>query len=173
MLRETYKLQRIVSFTTRLPRVGERQSEDYYFLSYEEALRKKSDGELAEYITFGEHYYGILATEIECKLAMGHTVAVVEPHGVKQLKTYCEEKGLNHKTVFITNPPNVLMARFLKRFREDVSAKPLDYAARVVNMVKSEQDWIFDHDYDMIFTSFDSSNENWIVQQIYAEIARS
>lgn len=169
MLREQFKLQNIISFTTRAPREGEKDGVHYYFISREEAEKQIDEGRMAEHVEFNNNLYGILGDQLELKLSTGHVVAVVEPNGVKQLSLYCKTYNLKHRAVFITNPYNTLMARFLKRFKEDFRASPIDYAARAVAMIKSEQDWIFGHEYDMIFTSFDSSNELTVVQQVYSE----
>lgn len=173
MLRDQFKLQRIISFTTRKPREGEKDGVDYYFISKEEALKEIEAGHMAENVEFNDNYYGIQGDQLELKLSTGHAVVVVEPNGVKQLRQYCNQYGLNHRAAFITNPPNVLMARFLKRFKEDFRASPIDYASRGVSMLKYEQDWMFEFDYDMIFTSFDSSNELAVMQQVYSDAVLS
>jgi guanylate kinase len=50
-------IRRSVSFTTREPRTGEKQGQDYVFLSGEEFLKKKEQGEFLEWEEiFGNHY---------------------------------------------------------------------------------------------------------------------
>jgi len=169
-LSETFKTQKIVSFTTRAPRDGEVHGRDYHFMDLDQVMFLREDGMLAEEVKFGGRYYGILGTELESKVSSGHTVAVVEPNGVKQLSQYCKDKGIPHVSLYITNSPLILTARFLKRFKEDLQASPIDYSKRMINMLEVEQTWMFAHNYDMLFTSFDSSNENAIIQQVYSEM---
>jgi guanylate kinase len=62
-----------VSATTRAPRQGEREGEDYYFLSPDEFSRRRQAGEFLECCeVFGRgHWYGTLAAEVLPKLATG------------------------------------------------------------------------------------------------------
>lgn len=168
-----YKMERIVSFTTRPIRKGEINGEHYYFLDRSIAEKKIADGHMAEHVEFQGHLYGILGSELQYKLQKNSCIAVVEPRGVKQLSEYCKENGLEHKAVFLTNHPNVLAARFLQRFKEDDKASPLTYSTRLVNMIRDEQNWIHEFDYDLIFTHFDSSNEDYLVQKVYKDMVES
>jgi len=47
-----------VSATTRPPRPGEVDGEDYYFVSRDEFHRLVNQAELLEFAQYGEHYYG-------------------------------------------------------------------------------------------------------------------
>lgn len=170
MLVKRYNLQRLVSFTTRPIRDGEVDGDHYYFLNRDVAERKIADGEMAEHVEFQGHLYGLLGTELVSKLQKGSVIAVVEPNGVQQLSKYCKENHLRHSPVFITNSPQTLAARFLQRFKQDEKASPINYATRLVNLMKNEQEWIHAHDYDLIFTRFDSSNENYIALRIFSEL---
>jgi guanylate kinase len=61
------RLVKAVSATTRPPRAGEAEGQDYYFLSSAEFERRRSAGEFLEYAeVFGSGYwYGTLRTELQ------------------------------------------------------------------------------------------------------------
>jgi len=65
-----------VSATTRPPRPGEVEGEDYYFLSREEFDRRRQRGEFLEcFEVFGRgHWYGTLKSEVAPSLAEGKWV---------------------------------------------------------------------------------------------------
>lgn len=166
-LAEKYGTQRLISFTTRPQRQGEIEGEHYYFLTKERAVEVIEEGEAAEHIQFSGNYYGLLGKELKTKLFKGSCIAVVEPNGVRQLSYYCKENELHHKAIFLTNPPETLAARFLKRFKDNVEASPIDYAKRMVSMIKYEQDWLHEFNYDGIYHVFDSSNTWYVVSDVY------
>ncbi len=61
------KLVKAISATTRRPRAGEQEGQDYYFLSQDEFERKRLAGEFLEYAeVFGSgSWYGTLKGELE------------------------------------------------------------------------------------------------------------
>lgn len=167
MLVQKYALEKIVSFTTRPIRAGEIDGEHYYFLKRTLAEQKIVDGEMAEHVEFSGNLYGILGSELQSKLQKNSCIAVVEPRGLKQMARYCRENDIFHKAIFLTNSPQLLAARFLQRFRADITALPSDYANRLVGMITDEQAWIHEYDYNMIYPSFNPFNEDRVVQEVY------
>src|SRR5207248_6639973 len=63
-LRQTPDFVYSVSYTTRPPRAGEIEGEDYIFLPVEEFLARGKAGEFQEYAKVHEHYYGILSQRL-------------------------------------------------------------------------------------------------------------
>lgn len=55
----------IVSCTTRPPREGEKDGEDYYFLSIENFTRKVLNGEMLEATEFRDWFYGTSISELD------------------------------------------------------------------------------------------------------------
>lgn len=156
----------LVSFTTRPKRLGEVNGEAYWFLTDKEIDTLEGDGQIAEKVRFGGYNYGLLGSELKTKLKTSDCIAVVEPNGVKQLSIYCKDNNIQHIALYITNPPLVLLGRFLNRFKGDSEASVLTYAERIHNMLKSEQEWIFAHDYDIIYTHFDASYNEMVINHI-------
>lgn len=72
------RVGRLVTATTRSPRLGERQGVDYYFLNKADFLAKQVSGEILEvtYVPNRDAYYGSYASDLEEKLAAGYIVIV-------------------------------------------------------------------------------------------------
>ena len=76
-----------VSATTRNPREGEIEGENYYFLS-EEEFKEMIDKELfLEWAQFAGNYYGTPLDKVKKKIEEGFTVLLeIEVEGAKQIK---------------------------------------------------------------------------------------
>ncbi|MEO0131392.1 MAG: hypothetical protein ABIK73_00400 [candidate division WOR-3 bacterium] len=103
-----------ISATTRAPRPGERDGQDYYFLSLEEFLAKKARGEFIETTRIYNSYYGLLRHELEGKLQKGQSVIMdLDIRGLIHLKAYYRAQAVG---IFIL-PPSIkeLHKRYLAR----------------------------------------------------------
>lgn len=67
-------LVKSVSVTTRPPRLRERHSRDYFFISKKDFVHKKKSGELLESQKVIDHYYGTPKTAVEKILKSGKNV---------------------------------------------------------------------------------------------------
>lgn len=82
-LLETKGLDRVVSYTTRPMRNGERHGSDYWFVDdIDFEIFLKVD-QLIEHTVYREWQYGIHENTVD--LSLGSYVAVVEPHGYRQI----------------------------------------------------------------------------------------
>ena len=83
---DEYGYEKIVSYTTRKPRVTEKNGMDYNFVdegTFNEALER---GLFAEYDEYSQNrYYGTLKTSYKS----GKKIVVLTPHGLRQLKKNC------------------------------------------------------------------------------------
>src|SRR5512133_841216 len=75
-LRQTPDFVYSVSCTTRRPRAGEMQGEDYRFMSENEFLARVEGGEFPEYAKVHEHYYGTLRDPVMENLKKGVDVLI-------------------------------------------------------------------------------------------------
>ena len=62
-----------VSATTRPPRQGERDGEDYFFLSKDEFRRRQAAGDFLEWAEYAGELYGTLKAEVDRALAVTET----------------------------------------------------------------------------------------------------
>ncbi|WP_165007227.1 MULTISPECIES: guanylate kinase [unclassified Enterococcus] len=104
--------QKIITYTDRLPRQGERNKEDYYFVSsrqFEEMIRQ---GAFAEWDRYANHKYGSSKAEIREKLAKGNCYAVLTASGFWHLYHYFGEVI---RPIFISVSKETLQKRLEKR----------------------------------------------------------
>jgi guanylate kinase len=106
-------LELSISATTREPREGEEDGRDYHFLSREEFDRRVEREDFLEFATYSGNRYGTLRTEVERRLAAGHSVVLeIEVQGARQVRAAMRESI----QVFIAPPsPGVLRERLDSR----------------------------------------------------------
>jgi guanylate kinase len=109
-----------VSCTTRLPRAGETDGRDYYFLSTGEFLAARERGDFAESAEVHGKLYGTLRREVERVLGSGrHVLMDIDVQGAAQFTRAFPESVL----VFVLPPSaSVLMARLTARKTESRDA---------------------------------------------------
>ena len=75
-----------VSVTTRAPRPGERDGEDYFFVSKDEFNRLESEGQLLEHARVFDNYYGTPRAPVEQALSEGKDIVFdIDWQGAQQL----------------------------------------------------------------------------------------
>ncbi|MDQ3739400.1 MAG: guanylate kinase [Actinomycetota bacterium] len=125
LLRERMpELDLAVSATTRRPRAGETQGDDYWFLTDEEFERRVDEGEFVEHAEYSGRRYGTLRSELERRIGEGHPVVLeIEVQGARQVRKAMPEA----LQIFIAPPDaEVLRARLVGRgtdSAEDVEAR--------------------------------------------------
>ena len=105
-----------VSCTTRLPRSGEVDGKDYYFLSIGEMLAARERGEFAESAEVHGKMYGTLRREVDRVLGSGrHVLMDIDVQGAQQFV-----KAFPRSVLVFVLPPSVevLMARLMARKSE-------------------------------------------------------
>ena len=105
-----------VSCTTRLPRTGEVDGKDYYFLSRGEFEQARDRGDFAEWAEVHGRYYGTLRREVERVLGSGrHVLMDIDVQGALQFHRSFPESVL----VFVLPPSaDVLLTRLRARKTE-------------------------------------------------------
>ncbi len=78
---------RAATATTRDPRPGEKDGDDYFFVSDDTFTKWKNEGVLLEWNRYGENWYGTPLFSIEDALSSGKPVLVViDVNGARNLK---------------------------------------------------------------------------------------
>ena len=91
-----------ISATTRKPRKGEKDGENYYFLNQENFKEMIEQNLFLEWAEFAGNYYGTPLSSVNEKIKNGFTVLLeIEVEGAKQIK----EKFPNSLSIFLL-PPN-------------------------------------------------------------------
>lgn len=96
-----------ISCTTRVPRSGEANGKDYYFLTKSEFMDKVDSGDMLEWATFCGNYYGTPKHELENRLDAGLNIILeIEVKGAEQVMKNSSEAV----SIFIL-PPSVQILR--------------------------------------------------------------
>jgi len=109
-----------VSCTTRAPRAGETDGEDYFFLTHNEFERRVEAGDFIEHAQVHGHSYGTLRENVARHLDEGVDVMIdIDVQGAAQIRAQGETIAESLADVFIM-PPSLdeLRRRLLKRGTE-------------------------------------------------------
>ena len=100
-----------ISATTRNPRIGEKDGENYYFISDERFKNMIDKKEFLEWAQFAGNYYGTPLATVNKKIEKGYIVLLeIEVEGAKQIK----EKFPEALSIFLLPPSK---AELEKRIR--------------------------------------------------------
>ncbi len=138
-----------ISMTTRQPRKGEIDGEDYYFVTREEFEKRIEEGKFLEYAEFVGNYYGTPIDKVEQNITDGKEVVLeIEVEGARQVK----EKMPDAVFIFIAPPSfNALYERLQRRGteRQEVITERLAKARRELRLM---------NDYDYIVINDEVNN---------------
>ncbi len=133
-----------ISATTRAPRPGELDGVHYHFITKEQFERLISDGEVLEYTTYCDNYYGTPVRAVTDALETGKDIILeIEVDGAMQVKRKFEDA-----VAIMLTPPDLetlegrlrsrgtetdeVIKRRLARAREEIAILP-EYDYSVVN----------------------------------------
>jgi len=106
ILREEHHYNKIISYTTRPMRSGEKNGVDYHYITKEEFKKLDKLKFFAESTDNYNNYYGISKKDCD-----ENSVVVVEKHGLKQLR----DSGIKIKAFYLYQSPIVRFKRMWKR----------------------------------------------------------
>ena len=100
-----------ISATTREPREGEKDGENYYFLNKEKFKEMIEQKLFLEWAQFAGNYYGTPLSSVSAKIKEGLNVLLeIEVEGAKQIK----EKFPNSLSIFLLPPDKVELERRIR-----------------------------------------------------------
>jgi len=100
-----------ISATTRQPREGEKEGENYYFLNQEKFKEMIQQNLFLEWAQFAGNYYGTPLSSVNEKINKGFTVLLeIEVEGAKQIKV----KFPNSLSIFLLPPNKVELERRIR-----------------------------------------------------------
>jgi len=101
-----------ISATTREPRNGEKDGENYYFLNKEKFKEMINQNLFLEWAQFAGNYYGTPLSSVNEKINKGYTVLLeIEVQGAKQIK----EKFPNSLSIFLLPPDKEELERRIRK----------------------------------------------------------
>jgi len=100
-----------ISATTREPRDGEKEGENYYFLNHEKFKEMIERNLFLEWAQFAGNYYGTPLTSVNEKIEKGFTVILeIEVEGARQIKN----KFPNSLSIFLLPPDKEELERRIR-----------------------------------------------------------
>jgi hypothetical protein len=137
-----------VSHTTRSPRPGEIDGQDYHFISEIEYDVLDRLGEFIEKISFGTTRYAVSVKSMQEALkGHEHAVVVAEPIGVEQILNWALLNNLPRYALWLDVNPATRARRFMSRvitelaFSRDLDKTMGTGAVRLTEMLGTEQRW--------------------------------
>ena len=113
-------LELSISYTTRLPRKGESNGSQYFFISEEDFLDKKNSNFFLEHAEVHGNWYGTSVDFVQSKLSSGiNLILEIDVQGFRQIN----DMPLNYDSIFIL-PPSIhsLEERIKSRGDEDIES---------------------------------------------------
>ena len=113
-------LELSISYTTRLPRKGESNGSQYFFISEEDFLDKKNSNFFLEHAEVHGNWYGTSVDFVRSKLSSGvNLILEIDVQGFRQIN----DMSLNYDSIFIL-PPSIhsLEERIKSRGDEDIES---------------------------------------------------
>ena len=139
LLKAVPDLELSVSATTRAPRAGEVDGRDYHFLTPELFEPRKAECYFLQFATYSGNSYGSLRSEVERRLAAGHSVVLeIEVQGAQQVRA----AELESVQIFIAPPDPAVL-------RERLSGRGTDSQEAIDERLKvAEQELAVQGDFD-------------------------
>ncbi len=136
-----------VSATTREPRPGETHGVEYFFISKPEFEEKIRRGEMLEYATYCDNYYGTPAEFVEEQRRNGFDIVLeIEPCGARQVKEKCPDAI----SIFVL-PPSI---EELERRLTGRGTEPADVVAARIAQAKNELAGTDQYDFKVVNDDF-------------------
>lgn len=161
-----FNIPRIITYTTRLPRLGEKPDVNYHFVTSQQFDQMKENGEFLECNLMKGHWYGTAKEDVEVVLKRGRpAILVVDRNGIMNIQQYLKEKsikgnpGLKNAFVFMAIlPPNyerwelaswTLARRMLERMGDERKQMPKSQRFKEpkerLPVAKEEIAWLIQH----------------------------
>ncbi|MCC6869283.1 MAG: guanylate kinase [Burkholderiales bacterium] len=136
-----------VSYTTRVPRPGERDGVDYHFVDEATFLALRDRGEFLEHAHVHGHWYATSATWLAAQVAAGHDVLLeIDWQGARQVRTLIPGSVL----IFILPPSLASLEERLNRRGQDAP----EVIARRVDAAREEMRHVGEFDYVIMNQDF-------------------
>ncbi|MGL5258008.1 MAG: guanylate kinase [Proteocatella sp.] len=118
-IRDKFGFQKIITYTTRSPRIYEFEGVDYYFTNKERIFEMYRAGELLEYNRYGNDYYASSLKTFEDVVKNNELVSVVlDKNGAEKVKAYFGNKAV---VIGIFSPLEECIERI--NLREDLDSE--------------------------------------------------
>lgn len=133
-----YNMKKLVTYTSRKPRIHEIDGVDYHFLTKEDFEKRITEGFFIEHVEYNGNYYGTSYQDLS-----SDKVVILEPQGVL---TYLEKARDIVKVCYLRTPVSARYDRMLFRGDNMDAIKQRIASDDTIFNEKIEQyaDWIID-----------------------------
>lgn len=139
------ELEKSVSFTTRPVRIGEKDCEDYFFISKKEFLQRLKEQKVLEWTKYLGYYYGTARDFVEAQLEIPRNLILcLDLKGAARIK---ELYPKNVVTIFIMPPSLEELARRIENRHRETSEEEIKKRLR---LAKYEMDSAGEFDFRVI-----------------------
>ena len=146
--KENKNIWEYISMTSRDRRPGEKNNEDYYFVTKEEFEEKIKENKMLEYASFAGNYYGTPKDAVQQKLDEGKDVIlVIEIQGALKIKEILPQSLF----VFLLPPSMNELKKRLERRKTETKEKMMErfeIAYREINELPKYNYVIVNDDYE-------------------------
>ena len=151
LLERTSGIEMSVSVTTRRPRPGEVEGQDYCFRDTKAFERMRDGGELLEWAAVFDHFYGTPRAPVESALTSGRDVLFdIDWQGARQLRDRC---GDDLASIFILPPSAASLEQRLHSRAQDSA----DVVARRMAKAGEEIRHWGEYDYVVVNTEIEQA----------------
>lgn len=156
MAGSTLGLKEVLSYTTRAPRPGENDGEDYFFISQEQFLTAKDNGEFIEVTELRGHSYGIKSRDLEQMVEQsGGVYLVLNGYGANLIKALYQEQVIR---LFIYAERETVRERLKERGDSDALIEE--------NLAIYDQELVYESDCEHVFENSESAHTIFALSNI-------
>lgn len=138
ILIKKYNMNKLVTYTSRNPRINEIDGVDYHFLTKDEFLKRIDEGFFIEYVQYNGNFYGTSYQDLS-----SDKVVILEPSGVL---TYLKKAKDLVKVCYLRTPISARLERM--QFRGDdmeVIKQRIESDDLIFNEeIEKHADWVID-----------------------------
>jgi len=172
---------KLVTTTTRAPRDGESEGQDYHFIQSSLAEHYINNDIFLEYNVHGGQVYGLTRFELDGKLKEGKIPCVIlTPNGLQPYKEMLAKRGISVLSFYLDCPDEVIFTRLAERTKKDLawgSLNEIDVLKnsllRVKDMVLKEGNWdSYKDQYDYVIDSKEESASHFINNKVMVYMIR-
>lgn len=139
-----------VSHTTRAPRPGEIDGQDYWFVSQEQFAQMRDESEFLESATVFDNSYGTSAKAVQAQLEKGLDVILeIDWQGAQQVR----KNNTDCKSIFILPPSKQALEQRLRGRGQDSD----EIIARRMRDAENEMSHYIEFDYLIVNDDFDQA----------------
>ena len=130
LMQDDKSLALSVSCTTRSPRAGEVNGKSYFFISKEEFLKRKEEGDFLEWDEHFGNFYGTPKSFVLEQLKTHSVILEIDVKGAKEVKEALKGKGVKPVLIMIAPPSEETLEKRLSGRASESEVEILNRLAR-------------------------------------------